>query len=51
DAVVGNLEDGRSVVLVHRDDALGVLHTGLVLDGAGDAQGDVHLRMHGLAGL
>ena len=33
DAVVGDLEDGSGVVLVHGDDALGVLHTGLVLDG------------------
>ena len=31
--------------------ALGVLHAGLVLDGAGDAQGDVHLRVHRLARL
>ena len=49
DAVVGNLEDGSGVVLVHRNDALRILHTGLVLDGAGNAQGDVHLRVHRLA--
>ena len=35
DAVVGDLEDRRGVVLVDRDDALGLAHTGLVLDGAG----------------
>ena len=33
DAVIGDLEDGSGVVFVHGDDALGILHTGLVLDG------------------
>ena len=27
DAVVGDLEDGSSLVLVHGDDALGILHS------------------------
>ena len=51
DAVVSHLEDGSGLVLVHGDDALGILHTGLVLDGAGDAQSDIDLGMHGLTGL
>ena len=50
-AVVRDLEDRGGIVLVHRDDALGILHTGLVLDRAGDAEGDVDLRVDGLAGL
>src|SRR2546427_1765476 len=37
--------------LVDRHDHLGVLHAGQVLDGARDAQGDVQLRRHDLAGL
>ena len=51
DAVVGHFEDGSQRVLVDRDDQLGILHAGLVLDGAGDAQSDVDLRTDGLAGL
>ena len=51
DTVVSHLEDGSGIVLVHGDDALGILHAGLVLDGAGDAQCDVDLGMDGLAGL
>ena len=51
DAIVGNLKDGGGVVLVDSDDAFGVLHTGQMLDGAGNAQGHVDLRVDGLAGL
>ena len=51
DAVVGDLEDRRGVVLVDRDDALGLAHTGLVLDGAGDTESDIDLRVDGLTGL
>ena len=51
DAVVGNLKDGRSGVLVHRNDALGILHARLVLNGAGDAQCHIDLRMYRLASL
>src|SRR5271154_4572540 len=47
-AVVGDLEDGRLFVLVDRDDGLGGLHAGAVLDGPGDAQRDVELRGHRL---
>src|SRR5689334_8817298 len=51
DAEVGDLEDRRLFVLVHRDDRLGRLHARAVLDRAGDAQRDVQLRRHGLARL
>ena len=51
DAVVDEVEDGGFGVLVDRDDGLGGLHAGPVLDGAGDAVGDVQLRRDGLAGL
>ena len=51
DAVGGNVEDGGVLVLVDGDDVLGVLHTGNVLDGTGDAQRNVDAGMHGLAGL
>src|SRR5690606_34948379 len=50
-AVVGDLEDRGVGVLVDRDDHLGVLHPGQVLDGARDADGDVEGRGHDLAGL
>ena len=49
--VVGDLKIGASGVLVDRDDHLGVLHAGQVLDRAGDAEGDVELRRDDLAGL
>src|SRR5947209_18697249 len=51
DAEVGDLEHGRLRVLVDHDDRPGALHAGAVLDRAGDATGDVHLRCDGLAGL
>ena len=51
DAVGGDVEDRGVLVLVDSDDVLGVLHTGNVLDGTGDAQGNVDAGMHGLAGL
>src|SRR6478672_3737820 len=51
DAVVRQLEDRRLVVLVDRDDRLGRLHAGPVLDRAGDAERDVQLRGNGLTGL
>src|SRR5690606_2089043 len=50
-AVVGYLEDRCFLVLVDRDDHLGVLHARQVLDGTGDAHGDVQLRRNDLAGL
>src|ERR1700754_1104393 len=51
DAVVGNLEDRRFLVLVDRHDRLAVLHAGEMLDRAGDADGDVEVGRHHLAGL
>src|SRR5262245_27968497 len=50
-AVVGHLEDGGFGVLVDRDDATRRRHAGEMLDGAGDADRDIELRRHGLAGL
>ena len=51
DAVIGSLEDRSGLILVHGDDALGVLHTGQVLDGTGDTQSDIDLGTNGLTGL
>src|SRR5699024_6652201 len=51
DAEVDELEDRRLLVLVDRDDRLGGLHAGAVLDRAGDARRDVQLRGDLLAGL
>src|ERR1041384_2450525 len=51
DAVVRHLEDRRVFVLVDRPDHLGRAHAGQVLDGAGNADGDVQRRAHRLAGL
>src|SRR5260370_753772 len=50
-AVVGDLENRRVLVLVDRDDHLGILHAREMLDRAGDADGDIELRRHHLAGL
>src|SRR5690606_33798227 len=50
-AVVSHLEDRGFFVLVDGDDDLGVLHTGQVLNGTGDADRDVQLRSDDLAGL
>src|SRR5271170_8045588 len=51
DPVVGDLEDRRFFVLVDGNDRLAGLHARAVLDRTGDAQRDVQLRRHGLAGL
>ena len=50
-AEVGKLEDRRLGVLVDHHDGLGRLHAGPVLDRARDADRQVQLRRHGLAGL
>src|SRR6185295_19809340 len=50
-SVVGDLENRRLAVLVDGDDHLAVLHAGEMLDGAGDADGNVELGRHDLAGL
>src|SRR5712691_7891887 len=51
DAVIGDLEDRRLVVLVDRDDDLGILHPGEVLDRARNADRDIELGGDDLAGL
>ena len=51
DAVVGDFEDGGFGVAVDGDDGLALIHAGEVLDGAGDADGNVELGLNGLAGL
>src|ERR1700727_1739923 len=50
-AVIGNLEDRRILVLVDRHDDLGILHAGEMLDRAGNADGDIKLGRYHLAGL
>src|SRR5215212_7035571 len=50
-AEIGVLEDRRVRVLVDRDDHVRALHADLVLDRAGDPDGDVELRRHALPGL
>src|SRR5664279_4547545 len=51
DTEVDHVEDGSLFVLVDRDDRLGRLHAGAVLDGPGDAGRDVQLRGDLFAGL
>ena len=51
DAVVSYVEDRSGIRLVNCYDALGILHTSLMLDSTGNAQSNVQLRMYGLAGL
>jgi len=43
ETVIRDLENRRLIVLVDGDDNLGVLHSGKVLDGAGDADSDVEI--------
>src|ERR1700678_4215927 len=50
-AIIGDLEDRRVLILVDRDDDLGVLHAGEMLDRAGNTDRDIELRRHHLAGL
>src|SRR5215467_14576760 len=50
-AIIGDLENRRVLVLVDRDDHLGVLHPGEMLNCAGDADRDIKFRRHHLAGL
>src|SRR5574341_1040136 len=47
DAVRGHAEDGGVRVLVDSDDHVRRLHAGKVLNGAGDARGDVELGADG----
>ena len=48
---VGHTEDRRLAVLVHREDVVVALHADQVLRCTGDAERDVELRLHRLAGL
>src|SRR5947209_12353984 len=48
-AVIGDLEDRRLLVLVDRDDDLGVLHAGELLDRPRDADRDIEPSRHELA--
>src|SRR5262249_57699325 len=47
--VVGDFEDGRVLVLVDGDDGARALHAHDVLDGAGNAEGQIEFRRDGLA--
>src|ERR1700693_5379701 len=51
DGDVAEPEDRRGRILVDRDDRRRALHPHLVLDRAGDATGEVELRLHRLAAL
>src|ERR1039458_6927564 len=51
DTEVGDREDGSLRVLVDRDDVLRVLHAHHVQGRPGNPAGDVHHRLHRLAGL
>src|SRR5215213_8018545 len=51
ESIVGNLENRRLLVLVDRHDHLGILHASKMLDRARNADRDVKLRRHNLAGL
>src|SRR6201996_99639 len=50
-AVVGDLEDGRFLILIDRHDDLAVLHAGEVLDGPRDPDSDVQFRRDDLTRL
>ena len=50
-AVIGDLEDRRFLILIDRHDDLAVLHAGEMLDGARNPDSDVELRRDDLAGL
>ena len=51
DAVVGDLKDGGFGVSVDGDDGFALVHAGEMLDGSGDADGDVGLGLNGFTGL
>src|SRR5699024_12355181 len=50
-AEVRDLEDRRLRILVHRHDRFRCLHSGTVLNRAGNSQGDIELRRNRLTGL
>ncbi len=51
DADIRDFENRCGRILVDRDDRIGGLHAGEVLDSAGDADGDVEFRANRLTGL
>jgi len=51
ETVVGYLEDRRFAVVINSDDDLAFLHTGKMLDCAGDTDRDVQVGCDDLAGL
>src|SRR3546814_4551643 len=51
EAVFGNLEDRRLLVLVDGDDDLRILHAGEMLDGSGDTDGHVEVGSPHFPGL
>src|SRR4029079_19034803 len=51
EAVIGDLEDRRFLILVDGDDDLRVLHAGQVLDGARNADRNIEIGSDDLAGL
>src|SRR5205085_2992744 len=51
EAHVGDLEDGRFLILVDGDDGLRILHSRQVLDRAGNADSDIDFGGDDLAGL
>src|SRR5260370_27982759 len=51
DAVVGDRENRRIGVLIYSDDNPRVLHSGQMLDCAGDAKRDVHIGRDSLSRL
>lgn len=51
DAVGCNSEDRRVFVRVDSNDDLGSSHASHMLDGTGDAAGNIEIGVHGLAGL
>src|SRR5580700_1100334 len=50
-AVIGDLEDRRVFILVDRNDDLGILHAGEMLDRPGNTDRNIEFRRHHLAGL
>jgi hypothetical protein len=50
DAVIGDFEDGRVLILVDGGDGARALHAHHMLDGAADAQREIKLGRDGLAG-
>src|SRR5580704_4723925 len=50
-SIIRDLKDRRFLVLVDGDDDFRILHAGKMLNGARNADGDIKVRRHHLAGL